>query len=112
MGTCISIHNNINEHSYINVSIIINNKVYSLYTSITNIDRWYIYLPNFIIEKIYENNSSYEIIIIYSKNGKIYKSIYSISNYNIEIKDSKSYYIIKLLYRKEYISQIYIIFKR
>jgi hypothetical protein len=56
MGTCISIHNNIKEHTYINVSIIINNKLYSLYTSITNINRWYIYLPNFIIEKINENN--------------------------------------------------------
>jgi hypothetical protein len=112
MGTCISIHNNIKEHTYINVSIIINNKLYSLYTSITNINRWYIYLPNFIIEKINDNNCSYEIIIIYSKGDKIYKSEYSINNNNIELKDGMSYYTIKLLYRKGYISQIYIIFKR
>jgi len=111
MGSCLSIHNNISIRSYIDVSIFINNKFYNIYSSLTAMNKWCIYLPNYIIDHIYNNNLSYHIIITYSTNNNFYNNIFHINNNIINNNSNLSYFDVKLLYYNNTISKLLISFK-
>jgi|694.fasta_scaffold40560_5 hypothetical protein len=110
MGTCISIPNSNILPSHIYIYITINNTIYPLYSSHTNMKKWFIYIPPFIKKEFNKSNLSH-IHITYTHKNKIYKCLFTLDDkYNIT-KDSNLFKI-NVLYGYLSISQFIIQFDK